>query len=210
MRGPRFLQGQQLSPAPGWHAAALQSKPPSAGVQGCRCSTGEALSTWPSVTASALTTALSHAGAKLKHSMLKNRSKALLEVTVTTKTKVLLSLSGWKTNTFVTRTLAALLTYSINVSPCYAKAVAQLSFSDKYCNDFNLYIVRRSLTLEQRIYTDLLRSTVNHGPGTLSKCTGPGQAPRHNAWAPRGLLQPKQSQALLAQSLNWFSLQFPK
>lgn len=127
MRGPRFLQGQQLSPAPGWRAVALQSKPPSAGVQGPQCSTGEALSTQPSVTPSVLTTALSHAGAKLKHSMLKNRSKALLEVAITTKTKVLFSLSGRKTNTLVTRTLAALLTYSINVSPSYAKAVAQLS-----------------------------------------------------------------------------------
>ena len=144
MRGPHFLQGQQLSPAPGQHAAALQSKPPSAVVQGCWCSTREVLSTRPSATTSALTTALSYPGGKTKTLNVQHGPKALLAVAVTTKPKVLFSLSGRKTNTFVTRTPVALLTYSINVSPSYAKAVAQLSFSDKYSNDFNLYVVQRS------------------------------------------------------------------
>ena len=102
------------------------------------------MSTRPSATTSALTTALSYPGGKTKTLNVPNGPKALLAVTVTTKPKVLLSLSGRKTNTFVTRTLVALLTYSINVSPSYAKAVAQLSFSDKYSNDFNLYVMQRS------------------------------------------------------------------
>lgn len=126
-------------------AAALQSKPPSAALQGAGAAPGRcwALGTLSSTT-SALTTALSYAGGKTKTLNVKNRPKALLEVTVTTKPKALFSLSGRKPSTFVTRTLVALLTYSINVSPSCAKAVAQLSFSDNYSNDFNLYVARHS------------------------------------------------------------------